>query len=105
VQWPCKLLTHNTARDFAAFQKYSHSAINAIRNPSKAFNQNANNTSTTSPETLLGRIRKMSNQQMAAIGVIGAEVVGFFTVGEMIGRLKLVGYRGNETHLETATHL
>ena len=40
---------------------------------------------------------------MAAVGVVGAEVLGFFTVGEMIGRLKLVGYRGDKEHHETAT--
>jgi hypothetical protein len=27
-------------------------------------------------------------------GVVAAEVLGFFTVGEMIGRMKLVGYHG-----------
>ena len=46
----------------------------------------------------------MSNQQMIAAGVISAELLGFFTVGEMIGKMKLVGYRGREIHLETATH-
>ena len=34
---------------------------------------------------------------MVAAGVVGAEVLGFFTVGEMIGRMKLVGYRGGVT--------
>ena len=35
---------------------------------------------------------------MVSVGVIGAEVLGFFTVGEMIGRFKLVGYRGDMEH-------
>lgn len=41
----------------------------------------------------------MSTQQMATVGVIAAELLGFFTIGEMIGRFKLVGYRG-----ETGAH-
>ena len=47
----------------------------------------------------LGRMRNVNRQQMAAGAVISAEVLGFFTVGEIIGRFKLVGYRG-----ETASH-
>ena len=40
---------------------------------------------------------------MVSGGVIAAEVLGFFTVGEMLGRLKLVGYWGDVAHHETAT--
>ena len=36
----------------------------------------------------------MDTQTLTSAGVVLAEVVGFFTVGEMIGRLKIVGYRG-----------
>ncbi len=43
------------------------------------------------------QIRNLSRAQLAAGGVLLAECLGFFTVGEMIGRFKLVGYRG-ETH-------
>lgn len=32
------------------------------------------------------------------MGVIGAELLGFFTVGEILGRFKLVGYRGDTHH-------
>ena len=47
----------------------------------------------------------MSTQQMVAAGVVGAEVLGFFTVGEMIGRMKLVGYRGGVApHGEETPH-
>jgi F-type H+-transporting ATPase subunit g len=31
-----------------------------------------------------------------SIGVVAAEVIGFFSVGEIIGRFKLVGYRAKE---------
>jgi F-type H+-transporting ATPase subunit g len=37
----------------------------------------------------------MDNTKLVAGGVVLAEVLGFFTVGEMIGRMKLVGYRGD----------
>jgi len=35
---------------------------------------------------------------MMTAGVVGAEVLGFFTVGEMIGKMKLVGYHGEVHH-------
>jgi F-type H+-transporting ATPase subunit g len=40
----------------------------------------------------------MNQAQMVSAGVIVAEVLGFFTVGEIIGRMKLVGYRGEVHH-------
>ncbi len=46
----------------------------------------------------------MNRQQMVTAGVVGAEVLGFFTVGEMLGRMKLVGYTGDQEHHETATN-
>ena len=88
-------------RDIATFQRFYQPILSAIRNPASAF-KSANGPS-NNPEHLLNRIRNMSGQQMVAIGVVGAEVLGFFTVGEMIGRMKLVGYRGNIHHHETAT--
>ncbi len=39
-------------------------------------------------------IRNLSRTQVVAGGVLLAECLGFFTVGEMIGRFKLVGYHG-----------
>ncbi|KAK3954861.1 L-arabinitol 4-dehydrogenase [Pseudoneurospora amorphoporcata] len=45
----------------------------------------------------LQNVRNISRTQVAAAGVLLAECLGFFTVGEMIGRLKLIGYHG-ETH-------
>ena len=52
---------------------------------------------------MLGRIRNMNRQQMASVGVLAAECLGFFSVGEMLGRFKLVGYHGDQHHHETAT--
>lgn len=37
----------------------------------------------------------MSTAEYTSAGIVAAEVVGFFTVGEMIGRMKLVGYRSS----------
>lgn len=44
---------------------------------------------------MMDRIRNMNRQQLVTVGVVGAEILGFFTVGEMIGRMKLIGYRGD----------
>jgi F-type H+-transporting ATPase subunit g len=70
----------------------------------QAFYQNAWNSLRTgslfqSPQAILNSIRNVSTAQLAAGGVIAAELLGFFTVGEIIGRFKLVGYRG-----EVASH-
>lgn len=50
------------------------------------------------PETILSNIRNTSRQQLVSLSVIGAEILGFFTVGTMIGRMKLVGYYGEASH-------
>ncbi|KAM0128231.1 hypothetical protein ACHAP3_008452 [Botrytis cinerea] len=63
-------------------------------NPSSAFSSAANSNKAT-PTGLLEQIRNVSKAQVISGGVIVAEVLGFFTVGEMIGRMKLVGYRGD----------
>lgn len=53
----------------------------------------------SAPQNLLNQARNLSTAQMATGGVVLAECIGFFTVGEMIGRMKIVGYHG-----ETASH-
>ena len=54
--------------------------------------------SVQTPEGMLSGLRNINRQQVATIGVIGAEVLGFFTLGTMIGRLKVVGYHGEVHH-------
>ncbi|QDS70829.1 hypothetical protein FKW77_005016 [Venturia effusa] len=49
----------------------------------------------SNPSQILSRVRNASNKEYATVGIIAAEVLGFFSVGEMLGRLKIVGYRGN----------
>ncbi|CAK7203414.1 ATP synthase subunit G atp20 [Sporothrix eucalyptigena] len=39
-------------------------------------------------------VRSLTPAQLAAGGVLAAELLGFFTVGEIVGRFKLIGYRG-----------
>lgn len=43
---------------------------------------------------MLNMIRNMSSKDLVSIGVLAAEMLGFFTVGEMIGKFKVIGYRG-----------
>ena len=40
-------------------------------------------------------IRNASTKNLVTAGVVGAEILGFFTVGEMIGKFKIIGYRGD----------
>ena len=98
-----QLTALSNTRDLAAFQKYAQPIINAIRNPAGLLNHTPDTASTLSPEGILSRVRNVNRQQLIAAGVVGAEVLGFFTVGEMIGKLKLVGYRGDTKNHETAT--
>ncbi|KKZ61557.1 F-type H+-transporting ATPase subunit G [[Emmonsia] crescens] len=79
----------------ATFQGYYQPLLNSLRQPktfmsqvSKSFNSDA----------LLLRLRNVDRKQLAIAGVTTAEVIGFFSVGEIIGRFKLVGYRGETAH-------
>lgn len=73
----------------ATFQTTYQNIIKSIQN--RTFIQSSQN--------LVQQVRNIGPAQLAAGGVVAAEVLGFFTVGEMIGRFKLVGYRG-----ETSSH-
>ena len=61
---------------------------NLIRNPTAVFGKSPVST-----------LRNASGAQIAAGAVVVGEVLGFFTVGEMLGRMKVIGYRG-----DTAAH-
>ncbi|CRG89514.1 mitochondrial F1F0-ATP synthase g subunit, putative [Talaromyces islandicus] len=76
----------------ATFQSYFQPLINAVRNPSTIKNLKF------SPQGLLGRARGLSTKEWALVGVTTAEVIGFFTVGEIIGRRQIVGYQGEPAH-------
>ncbi|KAG5930778.1 hypothetical protein E4U53_002132 [Claviceps sorghi] len=69
---------------------------NVYQNLWKSFQ---NRTLFRAPQNMLQQVRNVSNAQLVAGGVVAAECLGFFTVGEMIGRFKIVGYHG-----ETGAH-
>jgi hypothetical protein len=83
-------------RPVSAFQSYFQRALNALRNPSSLAQsaQSATQSAAASPTTILNSVRNLSTAQLIAGGVVLAEVLGFFTVGEMVGRFKVVGYHG-----------
>jgi len=82
----------------ATFQSYFQPLINAARNPTTLYHQTAATAGRLSPQTVLARIRNVSREELTTAGIVGAEVIGFFTVGEMIGRMKVVGYRTSGAH-------
>ncbi|KAI9883420.1 MAG: tRNA-dihydrouridine synthase 3 [Watsoniomyces obsoletus] len=76
----------------STFQSYLQPVLNAMRHPRDILSS----SSIFNPIHLLHRIRSMSSQEMAAAAVVTAELLGFFTVGEILGKFKLVGYRGEK---------
>ncbi|EPE10187.1 atp synthase subunit g [Ophiostoma piceae UAMH 11346] len=70
---------------FATFQTAFESAYKQLQNPAKLIQ---------SATSVVKSARSVTPTQLAAGGVLAAELLGFFTVGEIIGRFKLIGYRG-----------
>jgi len=84
-------------------QSYTQPLTNAVKNPDRLrhFITDASSNlpkSVQTPEGILSSVRNVNRQQLASFGVVAAEVLGFFTVGTMIGRLKIVGYHGEVHH-------
>ncbi|TKA70359.1 hypothetical protein B0A55_08507 [Friedmanniomyces simplex] len=86
-------------------QSYFTPLQNAIRNPSALMNQTQSQANQAAgqaskavenPEALMTRLRNFDSGALASVGVIAAEVLGFFTVGEMLGRFKIIGYRSEQ---------
>ena len=69
--------------------------MNGLRNPTTAFSQSHG---LFHPVEWLNRIRNMNGKDAAYAGIVAAEVIGFFTIGEIIGKMKIVGYRGEVVH-------
>ncbi|EAU34244.1 conserved hypothetical protein [Aspergillus terreus NIH2624] len=82
-----------TPPNLATFQSYFQPLINGLRNPAALKNVNV-----VSPSNIVARVRNANKKEIALAGVTLAEVIGFFTVGEMIGRMNIVGYRGHAEH-------
>lgn len=78
--------------DMATVQGYLKPMQNALRNPTNLFIRTSESSS-AQPVNILNRVRSMTRTQWISAGIVTAEVLGFFTVGEMIGRWKIVGYR------------
>ncbi|KAH8682165.1 mitochondrial ATP synthase g subunit-domain-containing protein [Xylariales sp. PMI_506] len=81
------------------FQSYWQGALKSIQNPSSLV-QTASKASQQS-SSVLQQARNVNRAQLIAGGVVLAECLGFFTVGEMIGRFKIIGYHGE---VEAAHH-
>jgi F-type H+-transporting ATPase subunit g len=79
----------------ATFQSYFQPIVSAARNPTSIFLQTSSTASALNPSTVLNRVRNLNTQQYASAAVVTAEVIGFFSVGEMLGRFKVVGYRSS----------
>lgn len=81
----CTGVANHLCSNMATFQTYGQNLLNAMKNPTAAGPSN--------PFQALSKLRNMDSQQLATAGVAVAEVIGFFTIGEMIGRMKFIGYR------------
>ena len=98
-------------------QTYLQPVQNALRNPSALLNQAESQATQAAskagsaaqstaqkaadnPEAFLSQLRNFDTAALTTVGVVVAEVLGFFTVGEMIGRFKIIGYRGDHGHHE-----
>ncbi|KAM0329356.1 hypothetical protein ACHAQA_004662 [Verticillium albo-atrum] len=85
---------------YATFQSYAQNALQSAKNPGALFNsasqtaQSAAQTAAQQPTAAAQRLRNINTATIIAGGVVAAECLGFFTIGEMIGRFKLVGYHG-----------
>ncbi|KAI2471351.1 GroES-like protein [Annulohypoxylon bovei var. microspora] len=77
----------------ATVQSYWQNVLKSAQNPN-ALLQSVNKFA-QSPAALMEQARNVSKTQLAVGGVLLAECLGFFTVGEMIGRFKLIGYHGD----------
>lgn len=84
-----KIVFHTRGMSFPSISTFESSFKSLIRNP----------PALPSVEALRARLTDRAALTNGA--VIVGEVLGFFTVGEMIGRRKIVGYRGK---VESAHH-
>ncbi|KAI5282851.1 hypothetical protein KEM54_002538 [Ascosphaera aggregata] len=85
----------------SAFSAYYQPIFNSLKTPA-AMTQCIYNTA-FNPSTYynaMAEARAMTKMQWANAGIIAAEVLGFFSLGEIIGRRKIVGYRGDVAHRE-----
>lgn len=93
-------------RPVSTFQAYFQRAVKGIRDPSSLFSSATQTTAgkavektaqkaAENPQGVMSSMRNMDRAQLVSGAVITAELLGFFTVGEIIGRMKIIGYRGD----------
>ncbi|KIX07380.1 uncharacterized protein Z518_02033 [Rhinocladiella mackenziei CBS 650.93] len=87
-----------TPPTIAEFQSYFQPLINVFRNPRAIMSSSSSVTSSFNAESIRRTIRNLNTKQLATAGIVFAEILGFFTVGEMVGRMKIVGYHGEPQH-------
>ncbi|KAK7751210.1 ATP synthase subunit G atp20 [Diatrype stigma] len=81
----------------STFQSFFQNAYKTYLQNPNALLETASKTASKvaqQPGSLLQQARSINRAQLVAGGVVAAECLGFFTVGEMIGRFKIVGYHG-----------
>lgn len=76
-------------------QTYLQPLSKAFQNPSAFLNRAP---APSNPQSFLARVRDMDSATLKQVGIVTAEVIGFFSVGEMLGRFKIVGYRSDAAH-------
>ncbi|KAL1875319.1 hypothetical protein VTK73DRAFT_10156 [Phialemonium thermophilum] len=81
-----------TPPPLTTFQSYFQNLVKQLKNPATLFQRAA--AGQKSPSSALQAVRGISRAQLVTGAVVLAECLGFFTVGEMIGRFKLIGYHG-----------
>ncbi|KAK4627152.1 ATP synthase subunit g, mitochondrial [Fulvia fulva] len=87
-------------------QSYLGQVTNAVRNPASLGSQAAKTaeksaeTVINNPQSFLARVRDLDAATLTTVGVVTAETIGFFSIGEMLGRFKIIGYRSSGSHAE-----
>ncbi|GIZ42472.1 hypothetical protein CKM354_000574200 [Cercospora kikuchii] len=77
---------------------------NAVSNPTAVGSRTAKAAEKTadqainSPQSFLERLRNLDSATLTQVGIVTAETIGFFSIGEIIGRFKIIGYRSNAAH-------
>ncbi|OAP56072.1 F-type H+-transporting ATPase subunit G [Fonsecaea erecta] len=82
----------------AQFQSYFQPLINVFRTPASITSSASSALKSVNPNAVLAPIRNADSNQLTTFAIVFAQVLGFFTVGEMIGRWKIVGYHGEPHH-------
>lgn len=77
-------------------QGYLTPIAHAIRNPT-TLTSATQNVGLNAQQSFLSRVRNLDTDTLLGVGIVTAETVGFFCVGQMIGRFKIVGYRGGHS--------